>query len=372
MGSITETNTDIDFAAEAFSADVAVPPASVDLDPEHLEFGRLVAPLWFRAWYRNGAWERGRVEPWNKLELHPAAIVLHYAQTIFEGLKAYKMPDGSAALFRPDMNARRMSHSAVRMAMPEIPETLFLEGVRGLVDCQQKWIPAPPGSLYVRPTMIGTEPCIGVRSSNEYLFYVLVLPSGGYFPGIPSGSTSTVRVFVTDTVGRSAIGGTGDAKTGGNYAVTLQVIAQAKKKGCAQVMFLDSHGERSVEEMGGMNVFFLRGDTFVTPPLTGTLLAGITRDSILKLAPTLGIKVKEERVVWDDLLAGVKSGEVREAFACGTAAVITGIESFVQEDGSEVRVGDGRCGPVTHKLYDALHSIQYGTSKDPFGWMVKV
>ncbi len=372
MGSITEANTDIDFAAEAFAPEVAVPPASLDLNPEHLEFGRLVAPLWFRSWYRNGTWERGRVEPWNKLELHPAAIVLHYAQTIFEGLKAYKMPDGSAARFRPDMNARRMSHSAVRMAMPEIPEHLFLEGVRALVDCQQKWIPAPPGSLYIRPTMIGTEPCIGVRSSNEYLFYVLVLPSGGYFPGIPSGSTSTVRVFVTDTVGRSAIGGTGDAKTGGNYAVTLQVIAQAKKKGCAQVMFLDSHGERTVEEMGGMNVFFLRGETFVTPPLTGTLLAGITRDSILKLAPTLGIKVKEERVVWDDLLAGVKSGEVREAFACGTAAVITGIESFVQEDGSEVRVGDGKCGPVTHKLYDALHSIQYGTSKDPFGWMVKV
>jgi|SRR5579871_971865 len=372
MGSITEANTDIDFAAEAFAAEVVMPPASVDLNPEHLEFGRLVAPLWFRAWYRHGAWERGRIEPWKPLELHPAAIVLHYAQTIFEGLKAYKMPDGSAALFRPDMNARRMSHSAVRMAMPEIPETLFLEGVRALVDCQRKWIPTPPGSLYIRPTMIGTEPCIGVRSSNEYLFYVLVLPSGGYFPGIPSGSTSTVRVFVTDRVGRSAIGGTGDAKTGGNYAVTLQVIAQAKKKGCAQVMFLDSHGERTVEEMGGMNVFFLRGDTFVTPPLTGTLLAGITRDSILKLAPTLGIKVKEERVVWDDLLAGVKSGEVREAFACGTAAVITGIESFVQEDGSEVRVGDGRCGPVTHKLYDALHNIQYGTSKDPLGWMVKV
>src|SRR5580704_5606041 len=367
MGAITESNIDIDFAAGA-----ATPPPDVDLRPEHLEFGRVTAPLWFRTWYRHGAWERGRIEPWSTINLHPAAIVLHYAQEIFEGLKAYQMPDGSVALFRPDMNAKRMNHSAARMAMPDVPEQLFIDGVRTLVDCQRKWIPDPPGSLYIRPTMIGTEPCIGVRASSEYLFYVIVLPSGSYFPGVPSGKTGTVRVLVSETVGRAARGGTGDAKAGANYSVTLQVIAQAKKKGCAQVMFLDSHGERTVEEMGGMNVFFLRGDTFVTPPLTGTLLAGITRDSILKLAPTLGIKVKEERVVWDDLLAGVRSGEVREAFACGTAAVITGIESFVQEDESEVRVGDGRCGAVTHKLYDALRNIQYGESKDPFGWVVKV
>lgn len=367
MGSITEANIDIDFAAAS-----SAPPPELDLNPQTLEFGRLVAPLWLRAWYRNGQWERGRVEPWSPLQLHPAAIVLHYAQTIFEGLKAYRHPDGSITLFRPDMNARRMNHSAARMAMPQIPEQLFLEGIRTLVDCQRKWIPDKPGSLYIRPTMIGTEACIGVRASSEYLFFVIVCPSGGYFPGVPSGSTATVRVFVSEKVGRATIGGTGDAKTGGNYAVTLEVTGAAKKKGCAQVMFLDSHGGRTVEEMGGMNVFFLRGDTFVTPPLTGTLLAGITRDSILKLAPALGIKVKEERVGWDDLLAGVKSGEVREAFACGTAAVITGIESFVLEDGSEVRVGDGRCGTVTHRLFDALRSIQYGEAKDPFGWVVKV
>lgn len=367
MGAITESNIDIEFPASA-----STPPPELDLRPEHLEFGRLTAPLWFRAWYRNGAWERGRIEPWSTIDLHPAAIVLHYAQCIFEGLKAYKMPDGSVALFRPEMNARRMRHSTARMAMPEVPEQMFVEGVRALVDCQRKWIPNPPGSLYIRPTMIGTEPCIGVRSSSEYLFYVIVLPSGGYFPGLPSGSTGTVRVFVSETVGRAARGGTGDAKAGANYSVTLEVIGQAKKKGCAQVMFLDSHGERTVEEMGGMNVFFLKGDTFVTPPLTGTLLAGITRDSILKLAPTLGIKVKEERVGWDDLLVQVKSGAVTEAFACGTAAVITGIESFVLESGGEVRVGDGQCGPVTHRLFDSLRNIQYGVEKDPFGWMVKV
>jgi branched-chain amino acid aminotransferase len=282
------------------------------------------------------------------------------------------MPDGSAALFRPGMNARRLNHSAARMAMPDVPEQLFLDGVRTLVDCQRKWIPDPSGSLYIRPTMIGTEPCIGVRASSEYLFFVIVLPSGSYFPQVQSGSTGTVRVFVSESVGRAAAGGTGDAKAGANYSVTLQVIGVAKKKGCAQVMFLDSHGGRTVEEMGGMNVFFLRGDTLITPPLTGTLLAGITRDSILKLAPTLRIQVREERIGWDELLAQVKSGQVTEAFACGTAAVITGIESFVLENGDEAQVGNGQCGPVTHRLFDALRSIQYGLSKDPFGWMVPV
>lgn len=350
----------------------AAPSPDIDLRPDHLEFGRLLAPLWFRAWYRGGAWEAGRIEPWTKIELHPAAIVLHYAQTIFEGLKAYKMPDDSVALFRPEMNARRLNHSAVRMAMPELPEHVFLEGIHALVDCQRKWIPDPPGSLYIRPTMIGTEACVGVRASSEYLFYTIVLPSGSYFPQVPSGSTGTVRVFVSETVGRAAVGGTGDAKAGGNYGVTLQVIRQVKKKGCAQVMFLDSRGERTVEEMGGMNVFFLRGDKLITPPLTGTLLAGITRDSILKLAPTLGIDVREEVIFWDKLLAQVKSGEVSEAFACGTAAVITGIESFLLENDSEVRVGDGQCGPITHRLFDALRNIQYGMAPDPFGWRVKV
>ena len=371
MGSITEANTDIDFAAEAQTA-AADPPPGTDLNPARLEFGRHTAPLWFRSWYRDGQWERGRVEPWNKIELHPAAIVLHYAQSIFEGMKAYRAPDGSALLFRPEMNARRMQHSAHRMAMPPYPEQSFVEGIRALVDCQRKWIPEAPGSLYIRPTMIGTEACLGVRASHEYLFYVIVLPSGSYFPGLPPGKTGTVRVLVSESVGRAAVGGTGDTKAAANYSVTLEITEAAKKKGCAQVMFLDSRGHRTVEEMGGMNVFFLRKGTLVTPPLTGTLLAGITRGSILKLAPTLGIPVKEEPIQFDQLMAHVKSGEVNEAFACGTAAVITGIESFVADNGSQVRVADGQVGEVTHKLYDALTNIQYGHAKDPFGWVVKV
>jgi branched-chain amino acid aminotransferase len=367
MGSITESNIDIDF-----SSDTAAPRSDLDLNPERLEFGRVVAPLWFRSWYRDGKWETGKIERWSPIELHPAALVLHYAQSIFEGLKAYKAPDGSALLFRPEMNARRMIHSAARMAMPEFPEQSFVEAIRALVDCQRQWIPDAPGSLYIRPTMIGTEACIGVRASHEYLFYVILLPSGSYFPGLPAGKTGTVRVLVSETVGRAAKGGTGDAKASANYSVTLEIIEAAKKKGCAQVMFLDSSGHRTVEEMGGMNVFFLRGETLVTPPLTGTLLAGVTRDSILKLAPTLGIGVKEEVVDFDRLIEDVKSRRVQEAFACGTAAVITGIESFMLEDGTAIRVGHGECGPVTHRLFDALRNIQYGVSKDPFGWVQKV
>jgi branched-chain amino acid aminotransferase len=367
MGTITEANIDIDFPSAA-----TVLPAGLDLRPEKLEFGRVVAPLWFRAWHRNGKWETGRIERWTPIELHPAALVLHYAQSIFEGLKAYKTPDGSAVLFRPEMNARRMRHSAARMAMPEPPEAMFVEATRALVDCQRKWIPEPPGSLYIRPAMIGTEACIGVRASHEYLFFIIVLPSGSYFQGLPPGKTGTVRVFVSETVGRAATGGTGDAKAAANYSVTLQVIEAAKKRGCAQVMFLDSRGHRTVEEMGGMNVFFLRGDTLITPPLTGTLLAGITRDSILKLAPTLGISMSEEPVPFDGLLDQVRNGQITEAFACGTAAVITGIEAFMLEDGREAHVGAGECGPVTHKLFNALRDIQYGVVKDPFGWRMKI
>ena len=283
------------------------------------------------------------------------------------------MPDGSRGAV--PAGHEREAHESFRVrAWPcrRFREQLFLDGIRTLVDCQRKWIPDPPGSLYIRPTMIGTEPCIGVRASSEYLFFVIVLPSGSYFPQVQSGSTGTVRVFVSESVGRAARGGTGDAKAGANYSVTLQVIGVAKKKGCAQVMFLDSHGERTVEEMGGMNVFFLRGDTLITPPLTGTLLAGITRDSILKLAPTLGIKVREERIRWDDLLAEVKSGAVSEAFACGTAAVITGIESFVLEDGGEAQGGRRpmRPGDPPALRHPAKHSVR--VSKDPFGWVVTV
>jgi branched-chain amino acid aminotransferase len=351
----------------------AMAVSEIDLRPEHIEFGRIFAPLWYRASFRDGEWEAGQVEPLSEMRLHPAAVVLHYGQAIFEGMKAYKAADGSVNLFRPLENAKRFNQSALRMAMPELPESVFLEAVTALVEQQREWIPDEPGSLYIRPVMIATEPCIGVRGADEFLFYVITLPAGGYFrQSASSGGSLAVRVFVSESVGRAAHGGTGNVKVPGNYAVTLKVISEAKKLGCNQVLFLDSCGEGTIEEMGGMNVFFVRNGVLVTPKMTGTILPGVTRDSLLKLAPRLGLKVAEERLALQELLSDVKSGVVSEAMACGTAASVVGISSFLLEDGSEVSIGSGGPGPATQMLYQGLRDIQYGVLPDPLGWIQKV
>ena len=355
------------------TVDVIASPPSFELDPDKIEFGRTFVPLWFSTGYSGGRWDAPRIEKLGSIDLHPAAIVFHYAQAIFEGLKAYKWADGSVHLFRPEQNARRMNRSAVRMAMPEIDEKVFVDGIRDLVSRQRDWIPHFPGSLYVRPTMIGTEPCIGVRPSSEFLFYILTLPTGAYFPrraGVKG--TQTVPVYVTASVGRAAPGGTGNVKAAANYAVTLQVIGEAKKKGCAQVLFLDARGRGNIEEMGGMNIFFVSGRKLITPHLDDTILPGITRDSILHLAPALGFEAVEEDIHFDTLLRQIEDGKVTEAFACGTAAVVAGIDTFVLDDGRRVRVGSGQCGPATDTLYHHLVDIQYGNRPDPFGWMVTV
>jgi branched-chain amino acid aminotransferase len=221
--------------------------------------------------------------------------------------------------------------------------------------------------------MIGTEPCIGVRPSDEVLFYVLTLPSGAYFPKA-AGVTGTqmVPVYVTTRVGRAAPGGTGNVKAAANYAVTLKVIGDAKKKGCAQVLFLDARGQGHIEEMGGMNIFFVSGGKLVTPFLHDTVLPGITRDSVLHLAPRLGFEVEEADISFDALVDRIQKGEVTEAFACGTAAVIAGIDTFLLDDGRKISVGSGKCGEVTDTLYQHLVDIQYGKRPDPFGWMVEV
>jgi branched-chain amino acid aminotransferase len=353
--------------------DVMAPPPSMDLDPERIEFGRIFVPLWLTSRYADGLWQAPRIERIGSIDLHPAAIVFHYGQAIFEGLKAYKWEDGSVHLFRPEQNARRFNRSAERMAMPTLDEKIFVEGIRDLVSRQHDWIPKFPGSLYVRPTMIGTEPCIGVRPSAEILYFVLALPSGAYFPKLAGATgTQTVRVYVTTGVGRAAPGGTGNVKAAANYAVTLQVIGEAKKKGCAQVLFLDARGRGHIEEMGGMNVFFVSGKKLVTPYLHDTVLPGVTRDSILRLAPTLGFEAVEADISLEALIAQIQKGEVTEAFACGTAAVIAGIDTFLLDDGREISVGSGKCGPVTDTLYHHLIDIQYGNRPDPFGWVVSV
>ena len=345
--------------------------APYSLDPKDIEFGRSCTPNFFITEYRNGKWHDPRIEALHSFNLHPASNVFHYGQAIFEGLKAYRHPGDRLALFRPAMNARRFDLSADRMGMPAVGEELFLEAIHRLVDVDRGFIPNPPGTLYIRPTMIGTEPMLGVRSSTEFIFYVLTLPSGAYFKEMASG-TGTVRVFVEQSTSRAAPGGTGAVKAAANYAVTLKSIREAKQKGCSQVLFLDAIRRQRVEELGGMNVFFVRDGELITPTLNGTILAGVTRDSLLKLGPSLGIPARELDIDIDQVVAELKTGRITEAIACGTAATVVGISELVFGDGSVHRVGDGNLGPITKRLFDAIQAIQFGTAPDRFGWVSQV
>ena len=342
------------------------------LDPARIEFGRWCSPNYFVMKYENGSWQSPVVEALHNFSLHPAALVFHYAQAIFEGLKAYQWPDGNIALFRPDANARRFNSSARRMNMPEVPEQLFLDGVSNLVDLDRAFVPPEPGSLYIRPAMIASEACVGVKASKEFIFFILTLPAGAYFPNSQDGAGS-IRVQIAESAARAAHGGTGNVKAAANYAVTLKTIEEAKKNHCDQVLYLDAVGGRYVEEMGGMNVFFVREGKLLTPPIHDTVLPGITRDSIMRLADHLSIPMAEEPIQIDEAVRDIEAGRITEAMACGTAAVITGIGSFRFDDGRIVEVGRGTTpGPITSRLYDILSGIQFGRERDPFGWVRRV
>jgi branched-chain amino acid aminotransferase len=291
--------------------------------------------------------------------------VLHYAQEIFEGLKAYVRPDGGAALFRPDANARRFNASARRLAMPELPEEMFLDSIRALVRADIGWIPpGEEGSLYLRPFMFASEAFLGMRMAARYLYVVMASPVGSYFKGAPS-----VSLWVTREYTRAAPGGTGAAKCGGNYAASLVAQAEAVRKGCDQVVFLDAIERRWVEELGGMNIFFVFEDgSLATPPLSGTILAGITRDSIITLARGMGLTVREEPYAIEQWRADAESGRLTEAFACGTAAVVTAIGSVTGTDGG-FTIGGQSVGPVTQRIREALVAIQRGQAADPHNWI---
>lgn len=355
---------------------ISFPPASldkpsaagVDLNPAKLEFGKTFAPDWFVSEYRNGLWQNARVEPSHNISLHPAAIVLHYGQSIFEGMKAYRWANGKVALFRPKDNARRFARSAERMAMPPVDTEFFVEAVKALVRTDAEWTPREPGSLYIRPTMMGTEAAIGVHASHDFLFFILALPSGAYFKGTSANTVGTVTVYVAETTSRAAHGGTGDVKASANYAISLRTIEEGKKKGCSQVLFLDSNGKRQVEELGGMNVFFVEGNTLYTPPLHDTILPGITRDSVIQVAHDLGIAVRETPIQIDEATEKIQSGRISEVFACGTAAVVIGIDEFVFETGRRVVIGGGMAGELTRKLNTELQGIQFGRLPDRHGW----
>jgi len=319
-------------------------------------------------WTEGSGWHDAVIGPRQPIALDPAAAVLHYAQEIFEGLKAYKQADGAIALFRPEANAARFNQSAQRLAMPELPEALFVEAIEKLVALDSAWIPEGEGSsLYLRPFMIATEAFLGVRPAKQYKFIVIASPAGNYFKsGAPA-----VSIWVSDYT-RAAPGGTGAAKCGGNYAASLVPQAEAIARGHDQVVFLDAAEHKWIEELGGMNLYFVFEDgTLLTPELTGTILPGITRDSLLTLAREEGLAVEEGRYSLDQWRADAASGKLVETFACGTAAVVTSVGKVSGRDG-EFAIGSGGPGQLTGKLKNRLVAIQRGEAEDTHGWIRKV
>jgi branched-chain amino acid aminotransferase len=324
-------------------------------------------------WSADRGWHDGRLEPYGPLTLDPATAVFHYAQEIFEGLKAYRQAGGPIVAFRPQANAARFNRSAARLAMPQLPEAEFLRSLELLVSQDRDWVPTADGhSLYLRPFMIATQRGLGVnRPSQSYLFAVIASPAAAYFKG----GVQPVSVWLSEEYTRAAQGGTGEAKCCGNYAAAFAGQIQAVASGCDQVVWLDAVERRWVEEMGGMNLFFVYGTPpnarIMTPALTGTMLPGITRESLLTLGPDLGFTATEGRISTEQWQAECESGTLTEVFACGTAAVITPVGK-VKGASAEWLIGDGTPGPVTLRLREELVGIQYGNRPDPHGWIHKI
>lgn len=334
--------------------------------PEPLGFGRLFTRRMYTRHFEAGrGWLDASIGPYDPIALSPAAQVLHCGQAIFEGTKAYVRPDGRLSLFRPDANAARFNRSAERMAMPSVDPADFVDAIETLVALERDWAPRTEGSsLYIRPVLIATEATIEVRASRSYLHYVVLSPAGPFF----AGGFQPVAVRVEEHHVRAAPGGTGEAKTVGNYAASLSATEAARAAGYQQVLWLDAVERRYVEEVGAMNIAFVYANgEIVTPALSGSILRGVTRDSVLRLAPDLGFPMREARLDMDDVLADIASGRITEAFGMGTAAVIAPIGRFGRK-GRDVIVGGNVAGPVATRVYRALTDIQYGRADDPYGW----
>jgi len=347
-----------------------VPGASREQAIADPGFGKVFSDHMVRIeWSEDKGWHNATLGPRQPISLDPAAAVLHYAQEIFEGLKAYRLADGTMALFRPEENARRFNASARRLAMPELPEEAFVEACRQIALADADWFPkVEGGSLYLRPFMFASEAFLGVRPAKQYTFLVIASPAGNYFKsGAPA-----VSIWVSSDYTRAAPGGTGAAKCGGNYAASLVPQAEAIARGHDQVVFLDAAEHKWIEELGGMNLFFVFEDgRIITPPLTGTILPGITRDSLLTMAREEGLSISEERYSLDQWRADAKSGRLVETFACGTAAVVTPVGRVASEDG-EFTIGNGGSGARTEELRNSLVDIQRGRAPDTHGWVRRV
>ena len=334
-----------------------------------LGFGNFFSDHMFLMNYtKEKGWHDARICPLTDLKFHPAAMGLHYGQEIFEGMKSYRTKDDRMLLFRPYENAKRWNDSAERMCMPQMDEDMFVDSIKAIVDMDRDWAPHAEGtSLVLRPAMVATTPNLGVHPSDEYIFFIITSPSGAYYPeGI-----DPVSIYVEDEYIRAARGGTGYAKTGGNYAGSLKAAQLAAEKGFTQVLWLDGIEKKYVEEVGSMNMMFVIDGTIITAPLDGTILPGVTRSSVIQLARDKGLKVEERKLSIDEICEAYDAGKLDEAFGTGTAAVVSPVGKLQYKD-KEMIINDFKTGPIAKDLYDSLLSIQIGDSPDPYGWMIEV
>ena len=338
-------------------------------DPDTLRFGTEFTDHMFIMDYEEGkGWIDGRIVPYGPLSLDPAAVVFHYAQEMFEGLKAYKTKEGKVQLFRPDMNAKRTNRTNDRLCIPQMDEELYVEAIKALVAVDADWIPEKEGtSLYIRPFIIADEPFLGVRRANHYKFIVILSPVGPYYVG---GLTPT-KIYVEDKYVRATAGGTGEAKCGGNYAASLKAQEEAHEKGYEQILWLDGVERKYVEEIGTSNAFFVIDNEVITAPLAGTILPGITRDSVIQILKQKGYKVSERKLAIDEVVEAYKAGTFQEMFASGTAAVISPVGELSYM-GEKMVINNGEIGAIAQEMYDTIYGIQTGTVEDTMGWTVEV
>jgi branched-chain amino acid aminotransferase len=338
-------------------------------DEANLNFGDIFTDYMFLMDFEEGkGWFDPRIVPYGNFSIDPAAMSIHYGQEIFEGLKAYRGKDGAIYLFRPEENINRFNQSAARVCMPGVDPAIFMEGMKRLVLLEQEWIPKNQGtSLYIRPAMMATEPHLGVRPSRNYLFFIILCPVGAYYKE----GLNPVKIYVEDKYVRAAVGGTGEAKTAGNYAASLLAAEEAKEKGFTQVLWLDAAHRRYVEEVGTMNMFFVIEGEVITAPLTGSVLQGITRDSAIRLVKDWGMRVSERSLAIDEVIDAAKDGRLTEAFGTGTAAVISPVGQITYK-GEDHIVAGGKMGEISQRLYNEIVGVQYGEKEDPYGWRVKI
>ncbi len=344
-------------------------PKAKPQDENNLGFGKIFTDHMFVMNYTEGmGWHDARIVPYENISLSPAAMVFHYGQEMFEGLKAYRGADGEPRLFRPDMNGKRTNDTNDRLCIPQIPVEDFVEAVKAVVDVDKEWIPKAPGtSLYIRPFIIATDEFLGVAPSKTYMFMIILSPSGAYY----ASGLAPVGIWIEDDYVRAVRGGIGFAKTGGNYAASLAAQVKAHDGGYSQVLWLDGVERKYIEEVGAMNIFFKIDGKVVTPALSGSILPGITRNSVITLCKSWGLDVEERKISVDELIEAQKTGKLEEVFGTGTAAVISPVGTLRYKD-DVMTIGDGSIGELSQRLYDAVTGIQNGTVEDEFGWIVTV